>query len=272
MNKAFVDTSVLVNALIKPGQLGTAARSALRRYEETQVPVYAFKEFKAGPLSHFVWFHNKLVTTGSYHQSIEVLQRTSLSPKRNTVATALDAIRLGARASRNLVTRDLAQQFGETAALDSILCDLYRFSIRTAVMKAWKRRRKITTNVVLSMTCYREVDPYEQDGLLKLDPQGCEMQPECKLAEVMKARPEDLKKLFDSIDVNSERREDKRRRKVLKEMYRIPKRFMVSNNDCRNLGDAIFAFFAPANSVILTTNRRDHEPLAAALNKSVEEP
>ncbi len=41
---------------------------------------------------------------------------------------------------------------------------------------------------------------------------------------------------------------------------------------CRSLGDAIFAFFAPADAAILTTNERDHRPLAAALGKSVDTP
>ena len=41
---------------------------------------------------------------------------------------------------------------------------------------------------------------------------------------------------------------------------------------CDDLGDAIFAFFAPPGSVILTTNMRDFEPLAGALGKSVEKP
>jgi hypothetical protein len=33
------------------------------------------------------------------------------------------------------------------------------------------------------------------------------------------------------------------------------------------LGDALFAFFAPSDCEILTTNLRDHSPLAASLNK-----
>jgi hypothetical protein len=41
---------------------------------------------------------------------------------------------------------------------------------------------------------------------------------------------------------------------------------------CRSLGDAIFAFFAPDDCIIVTTNLKDHEPLARALNKSATRP
>lgn len=42
--------------------------------------------------------------------------------------------------------------------------------------------------------------------------------------------------------------------------------------ECRKIGDAVFAFFAPANSDILTTNINDHRPLAHSLGKSAVSP
>lgn len=272
MSKAFIDTTVLFDALIKPGERGQKAKAALKRYEETEVPVYAFKELKAGPLTNFVWFHNKLVLTKSYQRALEVLQSTSLGPKKYTVATALEALAAGARANRNLTSQDLVERYGDKARLDAILCDLWRFTIRVAIEKAWRRRRKLTTRVVVPLSCYREADPFEENGLLSLEPTSCTVNPECCLAAEMKGRPEDLRKLVDAIDAQPDKLENRRRRKVLKEMRRIPKRYLVTNKECRDLGDAIFALFAPVDSVILTTNVRDHKPLAEALGKSVEEP
>jgi hypothetical protein len=38
------------------------------------------------------------------------------------------------------------------------------------------------------------------------------------------------------------------------------------------LGDAVFALLAPHDFVILTTNLKDHEPLASALGKTAQLP
>jgi hypothetical protein len=42
--------------------------------------------------------------------------------------------------------------------------------------------------------------------------------------------------------------------------------------DCRRLGDAFFALYAPPDAVILTTNIKDHAPLAEALGKQARIP
>src|SRR5437764_7115047 len=165
MSKAFIDTTVLTDALLKPGHLGSAARAALRRYDVTELPVYAIKEFKAGPLKNFIWFHNKLVLLKSYARSLEVLQRMSLSPKRYTTATALEALQGAAYASRNLTSSDLRAMYGDKAKLDSILCDRYRLAIRVAIEKAWRRRRSLTTDIVIPLSCYKEVSPYVENGV-----------------------------------------------------------------------------------------------------------
>jgi hypothetical protein len=47
---------------------------------------------------------------------------------------------------------------------------------------------------------------------------------------------------------------------------------LVTRETCRDLGDAIFAFFCPSNAVVLTTNLGDHEPLANAIGKKAEKP
>jgi hypothetical protein len=66
MNEAYVETTILANILLKPGsQKQAKSQAGLERYEKTLLPVYSIKELKAGPLEHYAYFHDKLVTTKS---------------------------------------------------------------------------------------------------------------------------------------------------------------------------------------------------------------
>jgi hypothetical protein len=86
----------------------------------------------------------------------------------------------------------------------------------------------------------------------------------------MKSKPEMLEKLRASIPETSTRDEDRKRRAALKQLLR-PKS-NIDRETCRELGDAVFAFFCPDDAVILTTNIRDHKPLAEALGKKAQTP
>ena len=55
MNKAVVDTTILTDVLLNTGEVRANALNAISHYDETYLPVYAIKEFKAGPLKNFVW-------------------------------------------------------------------------------------------------------------------------------------------------------------------------------------------------------------------------
>jgi hypothetical protein len=46
----------------------------------------------------------------------------------------------------------------------------------------------------------------------------------------------------------------------------------ITDEKCRDLGDAIFVALAPDDAVILTTNVRDHALLANAIGKKVKAP
>jgi len=48
--RAFVDTTVLTDALLKVGEPRDRAKAAIARFVESLLPVYAIKEFQAGPL------------------------------------------------------------------------------------------------------------------------------------------------------------------------------------------------------------------------------
>jgi hypothetical protein len=270
MNKAFIDTTILTDALIKSGEVKRLALDALKHFDVTELPVFAIKEFKAGPLKNFVWMHNKLVIVGSYEIALDVLHRMSRTPRRYTTSTAIEALREAAGSISKQTPLDLVRKYGEIASMDKILCDEFRLAIKTAIMKAWKRRRKVTTNVVLPLPCYRETSPYEKRGLIELDPQKCAPQTECSLAPLLRAKLKELEKMRDAIK-NSEKLENQRRAKTLHEICRKPKT-LVQEKDCQNLGDAIFVVFAPIDSIILTSNIADYKPLAEALGKVAKRP
>lgn len=270
MNKAIVDTTVLTDVLLNSGEAKAIALEALSCYAETLLPVYAIKEFKAGPLKNFVWMHNKLVVTKSYEKSIDALQRMSRTPKRYTTSTALQALREASGSIGKKTPIDFVKKYGETASFDKILCDEFRLAIKFAIISAWKKRRNITTDVTNPLLCYREVAPYEKRGLLELEPKGCISDNECSLAALLKGSPEELRKMRDAI-IDSDKTENKRRAQILRQLYRKPG-MALKDKECRNLGDAVFAFLAPCDAVILSTNIRDHGPLAQAIGKKAITP
>lgn len=271
MNKAYVDTTILTDALLKPGLSGKTAKAALRRFEVTELPVYAIKEFKAGPLKNFKWMHNKLVSLRSFTKALNALQRMSLTPKRYTTATALEALTGASSSIGQQTPSDLVAKYGSEATLDSIQCDEYRLAIKVAIFKAWTRRKRLTTHVIQPLACYDEVSPFEERGLIVIEPTSCKANPECCLAKDLKRHPETLRKLEAAVKLQPTNRERVRRYQALHDLVRKPKQPMTEDT-CRNLGDAIFAFFAPEDAVILTTNVRDHRDLAEAVGKKVESP
>jgi hypothetical protein len=272
MNKAFVDTTILANSLLKDDITANVAKDALARFDITELPVYAIKEFKAGPLHKFKWFHNKLALTGSFDHSIAALHRMSLTPRRYTTATAIEALRTATDRLKHTNLLSLVKKYGVRANSDNVLCDQYRLTLKAKILKAWKFRRRLTTSIVVPLSCYEETGPYElQDGQIEIENLHCVVNKECCLAPVLRARLEELKKLRDAIIKEPKTAENDRRLRTLKDLIRKPKA-LVTEKACCNLGDAFFALFAPSDSVILTTNLKDHSALANALAKRAESP
>ncbi len=270
MSKAFIETTILTDILIKSGEAKKSAVNALKQFAITELPVFAIKEFKAGPLKNFVWMHNKLVVVGSYAKALEALQRMSRTPRRYTTSTALEALREAQGSISRQTAGSLADKYGANASIDKILCDEFRLAIKTAIFKAWKRRRQIATNIVLPLPCYREVAPYEKRGLVEIDPKTCNPSDECSLSPLLRGRLDELMKLRDAIK-DSGKPEDQRRAKTLRQIYRKPKS-PIEEKDCLNLGDAVHVLFAPNDSIIMTTNIADFKPLADAIGKVVKTP
>jgi hypothetical protein len=262
---------VLADALLKPGPRANAAKSALRRYNESLLPVYSIKEFKAGPLSHYVWLHGKLVTTRSWEKTLAQLRKTAMSPfGRRKVSTALEALEAAAHKNRSTTQAHLVKKHGAVATDDAVLCDRYRFSLRSIIMRAWKKRRQLTSAVVGELNCYTEGDVVEERGLIELGEVDCCPKDECCLAAELRRHPEILKKIKAAIEAQPPKDENVKRAQVLRSLIRT--RQELTPKQCRHLGDAVFAYFCPADAVVLTTNIGDLRPLAEALGKSAEAP
>ena len=269
MTKAFIDTTIITDILLNSGPVKNKALIALRSFESTSLPVYAIKEFKAGPLANFKYFHNKLVQSNSIDTALNALQRLSRTPQKHKTATSIQALRQTLKVSISKQTpATLAKKYGENASISKILFDEMRLSLSTIINKAWKLRRDVTSEVVMPLSCYRETPPYKKRGLIEFDSDCFENK--CSVCIEMQKRPNDLNKMREAIK-DSPKLENQKRSKVLREMYRKPKD-VISNSDCRNLGDAVFVFFAPPTDTILTTNLQDFNPIANALGKKVASP
>jgi hypothetical protein len=265
---AFVDTTVLTDALLKQGDLGDAARSALRRFRETELPVYAIKEFKAGPFAHYIWLYNKFASQRSLSRVIAAIQSMYRRPRQ--ISTALEAMTSITSQLGKQRLSTLAAKYGSNCTQDSVQSDEMKLALKAVIYKAWRNRKKVVTRVVCPLSCYDEGDIVEERGLLVLQPHGCTLEPDCCMRPDLVASTAKLEKLRD-VAGKGTREEDRRRYQALRGLCRVPKR-PLSRKDCIYLGDAIFAFFAPPKSVILTTNVKDHEPLAGALGKKVVHP
>lgn len=270
--KAFVDTTVLTDALLKKTK-GDVARSGLNKFDETLLPVYAIKEFKQGPLRYYKWAHNTLATTKSFADTLEALQRLASTRQRNLSLTSMEALAEAAAGTlKGKITRtELVSIYGSKATPDESLADTFRLAIKTQIYNAWDDRRAITTGVVQELACYTESDPYERNGHIVLDDRSCKPVKECSLGPSIRKRNSDIETLAGVVKGQPKKSENENRYKILHEIARKPTD-PLPEDYCIGLGDAYFALFCPKDATILTTNIKDHQPLAEALGKSVERP
>ena len=266
--KAFVDTTILTDILLKPGPARARARAGLSRFEETDLPVYAIKEFKSGPLAVYRWLHNLCVTDRSLSKITMRVHAMWRKPK--WVATSLEAIAVVSAECKAGDLGALLTKYGASADPDQVAADEIRLGLRAVIHKAWKKRRLITTRIVNPLSCYSESDIREVRGQIIIDPMGCTLEPHCCLAPQFRADQKSVEALEGAVKAQGAGREHQKRYQALRYLRR--KSQPLGRDACRDLGDAVFAFFAPADSVILTTNTKDHVPLAQALGKAAEEP
>jgi hypothetical protein len=264
MKVAFVDTTVLTDILLKTDWQRERSVKALRSFRRTELPVYAIKEFKAGPLGHFVWLHNKLQTTKCV--SATMMAVAKLMPyRRHHPATVAEALAEEFNSLGRKTPRRLAEVYGERS-LDEISIEASMLSIRYRIMRAWQRRREVTTAVVLPCPCYVGTQLTLKRGLIDVRPRKCAEAGGCAIARYLRERRDELEKVFPIA-----KEKGGQQYQSIRSLLRTPKR-TLTDGKCRALGDVVFACLCPPGAVILTTNLRDHEPLANALGKVAVSP
>ena len=269
--KTLVDTTVIANALLKAKAERGSAILAIKRFEESFAPVYAIKELKAGPLKNYIWFHNKLALF-SYIDAIKALQRSSLSPRRYQTATALEALTAALEATG--IPENLKEK-SETKGItpESLYKEKLRLSLKKIIKRGWNNRRKITTHMLCELPCYPETPVTEsRDLTLEVEPVACDTRFGCALAKLMCKDLDAIKALIKVVDAAEQKPENIRRARSLRRLLKPDSWKTFTNDECRALGDAAIAFLAPNDSVVLTTNTRDIQPLSSALNKKTETP
>ena len=271
MDKAFIDTTILTDILLKSDSSKKKAADALRRYSKTILPVYAIKEFKAGPLANYIYAHNKLCEVGSYKGTIAALSKLCRTPQRYKTATSLEALEMAGESIAKFTPKEWLEKYGDHCSMDETLCDEAKIAIKYKIFSSWKRLRKTFDKVDFPLDCYDEVAPIEKRKLIERKPTKCRKGENCAAKSLLLQDIESLRKIRNAIDSNSKKDEDIKRRRVLKIIIQHP-RVELTDNECRHLGDAVFACLAPPGSVILTTNTKDHIPLAESLGKKVESP
>lgn len=267
--RAFVDTTVLTDVLLKAGEPRERAKAALARFVDTLLPVYAIKEFQAGPLANYCWIHNVLVNEQSMGRAMQRVHAVSRTPQRYLTSTSIEAMAVATHAALGVDTETALAKYGITS-IDSLAATEIRLNLRALIFRAWRKRRRITTTVVDHLTCYDEIGPTEQRGLIVIKRWPCSLEPNCALAKMFRGKPHDVQALIVTVKAQGEGREHQKRYQALRMLSRTTR--PLDQKQCRALGDAVFAFSAPADATILTTNLKDHKPLAEALGKSVLAP
>lgn len=271
-SKAYLDTTVLANALLRQDAKGQASINAIRSFIYTETPEYALKELRAGPLHGWIWCHNKFNETRSFADTFAAINIISATLQRNLGSTARQAIEQALHADKGIFLIAIEGDQGTKVDLDRVLADRYRYYLKRRITNAWRRRRTVVDNVSMPLHCFVEGDLTEdKNGNLSFERLGCAGASKCAALEALASRPHEVQKLADAVKAAPPKPENQKRHKALRHIIRTPTR-PFPDSMCRNLGDAVFAIMAPPDSIIMTTNMKDFAVLATALGKSIQEP
>jgi hypothetical protein len=271
-SRAYLDTTVVANALLRSDATGKRCAEAIERYAYSEMPEYALKELKAGPLSAWVWAHNKFNETRSFADTLAAIGVISSTPRRNFSASALQALQQAAEADKASFVTDLGLPGDGGAPIDRALADRYRLYLRRKVISAWRRRRTVVSHVSLPLLCFIEGDLLEKSGgNLAFERYSCPRNADCDVFKVLSRMRDDVYRLMEVVKAQPQKPENTKRYQALRHIHRTPNR-AYSDSLCRGLGDAVFSLMAPRDCVILTTNIKDHGPLAKAVGKVAVEP
>lgn len=270
-DSVFVDTTVLTDALLKEGERKEQAEQALAAFDKSELPVYAIKEFKTGPLQHYVYLYNKLSKTGSFWKTLEALSKLPHPYHTRKQSTALEALSAVWKEIGEENLSQITEEASGDPGRDSYVADRVRLGTKRRILKAWRKRRDLTSDVVRELPCYTESEPRERRDELYLDDKKCNPNPECCMADNFRKNDAAVSSLMQAIENLPKNKENGRRYRVLEALLENANT-RIKNKECRHLGDAVFAFYCPSESTILTTNVKDHRALAEALGKGAIRP
>jgi hypothetical protein len=270
MTTAFIETTVLVDYLLKKDGSQSEAAAAFANHARQAVPQFSWKELKRGPLKNFVWAHNKFADTKSFLATTAALQRLSRSPHRYLTSTAIQALHT---VFANLFTdlTALRRIHNQKAEPDRLYADAFRLELRHVITRAWKARTSLFGGPQQKLRCYPDAPIQMKAGLLDLAPRDCPHGLECCLKAALVARRNDLNDARQALKPYTDRKEIAVRGRILRQLAKHPTSLMT-RDECRGLGDAYFIFFCPKDGVVITTNVRDIEPMAEALGVGFETP
>jgi hypothetical protein len=192
MAKAFLDTTILADALLKVGADRDLALASFPRYEALLVPGFANKEFKRGPLRGYIWLHNKVVTTERWGDAIASIP--SVWRQGNLSQTAMRAVAdfSNSMAVANALAGEIPQDGAKFHALQSREARIW---LKTKVTLAWRRRGRPPFVETAPLECY---------ALMPINPEATErLEAACRES----SKPEMIK-----------------RRRVLRAIRRRPRR------------------------------------------------
>ncbi len=265
--KAFLDTTILADTLLKVGPDRDRAKASFARYEALLVPAYATKEFKRGVLRAYIWLHNKAVTTERWADAIASIETVWQQRNLNRTATRAVADFTSSMAVANAVAREIPRDGPEFHRLQTREARIW---LKTKIFSAWRQRGKAPFTQTNPLPCYALTGPRETlTGVIDNKPMACTLGSCCLRGQFAK----DLEALerLEAVCATSTKPEMLKRRKVLRSIRRRPLR-ELDENQCLVLGDAVFAMQCPPDAVVLTTNLSDHELLANAIDKRAEAP
>lgn len=167
---------------------------------------------------------------------------------------------------------DLQKKYGKDANADDVRSDELKLYLRKKIIKASKNIRNITSQVDFELQCFPETKCTLSDiGIIENKPANCKNADQCCLFKHMKPNKTALDAMIDALD-GSNKNENIKRKKALKEIVRSKNASRFNNKLCRNIGDAAFVHYCKSDECILTTNMVDHALLAKKLKIRVFEP
>lgn len=270
-NVAYLETTILADSLFKTGTtLKAEADQARKLFAQCEMPQYSIKELKSGVLVYYAWLHNCLVTEKTLSATLLRIQRVQARmPKRastglETVATHVSLLSKG-------IQRGRSASLGLAHDPDTWFATEMRIALKTLIFKAWAKRSRLA-QTIQKLSCYNDTGPLVgKDGLIEIPDKKCNTA-DCSMRKMLQSDRAALQALLTASDTQLPSTEAHRRSKVLRELLRGKKAALLSPGDCQSLGDAVFAFFAPTTSAILTTNVRDHALLGGAVGKTAISP